>query len=607
LETSGGTGLLCFQLGRYDSLRFPFDGGSIVRLLSLCLLAVSLLIVSIFARPLPAQSPIDPGQLPSRTSFYLLWHGTPAGEARKNNSLYAFWDDPDFAPARASFLATFLNDTTKSQGKPSPTREEMAQYVTLLDNPLVVGYVRGPETPASAKSANTKSAPVWNGGFFIYDRTGKEELLSKAVLRIRSADADIPKLTEVTVAGVSALKMVRKSSTNYWAESGKYAVSAQELPVFEELLTTLNAKPTGKTLSQSSAYQEAKPLLNGGVIEFFLPIPSSRELGSDMTSPASAQIKPFLNALKLDSLHSITGRISLDGTKTHIQAAILGDTAPGGLSDIFADGQATPTTLAYVSPDTVLYSESQINLPGICQTVQRVVAQLGGKSTPGDNFIESAAQTRLGMPLQDALSIVTGEMAWLQTGATLEDDQKVFLIGIHNKPDALKLARSLMGDRITSERNEGNATYLKISLHGGQGAAGVAQWDFYYLALTPNMLFASSKTATLRKYVALDTANTPPQVPQSISAARAQFPQKLGGFSYFDFQKVDWPALKTKWIAEAHKAAKNARTADAEKQSNKFSGWLTQLNPEVFPRHLHTVVGGSWKDSTGFHIDEWLD
>jgi hypothetical protein len=576
-----------------------------VRSQRLYLAAVSLLLVAVCSQPLPAQSPIDPGQLPSRTSFYLLWHGTPAGEARKDNSLCALWDDPEFASARASFLATFLNDT-KSQSKPAATREEMAEYVTLLDNPFVVGYVRGPEATVRVTSATAKSTSTWNGGFFIYDRTGKEALFSKAVLRRRSADADIPKLTAITVAGVSALKVVSKSGTNYWAEFGKYAVSAQELAVFEELLNVLNAKPSGKTLSQSSAYQEAKPLLNGGFVEFFVPIPSARQLGLDITSPASAQVKPFLNALKLDSVHSVAGRISLDGTKTHIQAAILGDTAPGGLFDIFADGQTTPATLAYVSPDTVFYSESQINLPGIYQTVKRVIAQAAGNSTQGNDFLETAAQTRLGMPLLDALTLVTGEMAWLQTGTTFEEDQKVYLVGIHNKPDALKLTRSLMGDRITSEHNEGNATYLKISLHGGQGAAGVAQWDFYYVAFTPNMLFASSKATALRKYVAPNVANTP-QLPPSVSTARAQFPEKLGGFSYLDFQKVDWPALKAKWIAEAHKAAKKAKTTAAEKQSNKFSDWLTQLNPEVFSRHLHTAVGASWKDSTGFHIDEWLD
>jgi hypothetical protein len=40
---------------------------------------------------------------------------------------------------------------------------------------------------------------------------------------------------------------------------------------------------------------------------------------------------------------------------------------------------------------------------------------------------------------------------------------------------------------------------------------------------------------------------------------------------------------------------------------SKTPDWLTNLNPDVFPRHLHFVAGASWKDSKGIHIDEWLE
>jgi len=55
-------------------------------------------------------------------------------------------------------------------------------------------------------------------------------LLAKTILRLRAAGAQIPKLTPLAVAGVSALKIERKSGVNYWAETGKFAVSASELP-----------------------------------------------------------------------------------------------------------------------------------------------------------------------------------------------------------------------------------------------------------------------------------------------------------------------------------------------------------------------------------------
>ena len=556
-----------------------------------------------------AQSFVDPGQLPARTSFYLLWRGTPTGEVRKSNSLYALWDDPQFSSARAALFESFLSDAQSQKNKPAVSGEDLAQYVTLLDNAFLIGYQRGPVQHAGVKTAAAKTAPppAWNGMFFIYDRSGKEELLSKAVMQMRGTEKEIPKLTEVTVAGVSALKVERKTGITYWAEFGKYAVSANELKIFEDILNVANGKPGNSALSQSAAFQEAKPLLNGGVMEFFLSVPSLTELGLDSPNGPAAQVTPFLSALKLESIHSLAGHISLEGAKTRVSGAILGDTTHGGLFDIWADGQANPVSLGYLSADTIYYGESQFNLPGIYNTVKRAFAQAGGNASQAANPLEAMAETRLGMPLPDALGLTTGEIAYLQTSPTLDDSQKIYILGIRNKPDALKLTRTLMGDRITSERNEGDTTFMKISLQGGQGSAGVAQWKFYYLAMTPTLLFGSSKSETLRKYAGHAPANLDGALSKNMLAARAQYPEKLNGFTYFDFQKVDWAGLKAKWVGEAVKSTLGAKTADAAKMDKKVGDWLSQVNPEVFPRHLHTLSGASWKDAKGVHFDQWLD
>ena len=567
------------------------------------LVLVAALLLSTCSRP---QVPVDPGQLPGRTTFYLLWHGTPAGEIRTKNSLYALWDDPEFSSARASFLEVALSEGQKPKEKPTLSREEAAQYVTLLDNPFLVGYLHRPTTPA-ATTSSTNNKTTWNGVFFIYDRTGKEELLSKAVVRLRSAETDIPKLTPLTVAGVSALKVERKSGTTYWAEFSKYAVSAQELSVFEEILNLLNGKPGSDALSQAAVFQEAKPMLSGGIVEFFLNISSIRELALESPDGSSSQLKPYLTALKLDSVHSLAGHISLEGAKTRVQAAVLGDASPGGLFDIWAVGQANPASLAFLPPETVYYNESQFDLLGIYKILKRVFQQAGGTSAQAPNPIETAVETRLGMPLPDALGTVTGEIASLQTSPTFEDSQKIYFVGIRNKADALKLTRTIMGDRITSERNEGDITFLKISLSGGQSSAGVAQWNFYHLAMTPALLLGSSKGETLQKCLAQSPASPDAAPPKALMAVRAQYPEKLNGFAYFDFQKVDWPALKAKWIADAKKAAESAKTADAAKSQLQLVDWLTPINPEVIPRHLHKLAGASWKDAKGVHFDQWLE
>jgi len=573
-------------------------------------LLLLLAVASLSPRPCAAQLPIEPAQLPARTTFYLLWRGTPTGEARKNNALYALWDDPDFAAARASFVETALSNTQNQpnqKDKPKVSREEFAQYVTLLDNSFLLGYIQKPESPSAPKDAGPRNSPAWNGGFFIYDRTGKEELLSKAVLRMRGSETDIPKLTQVTAAGVSALKVERKSGVTYWAENGKYAAGANELPVFEEILNRLNGKSSGGSLAQSEAFQEARPQLSGGVLEFFLGIRDLTGLAGDLPNNSLRPLKPFLSALNIEAIHSVAGRISLDGAKTRMSASILGDTTPGGLFDLWGDGQAHPASFSLVTPDTVYYNESVFDLLGIYRTLKRALSQLGRTTSNAPSPFETAAETRLGMPLPDALACVTGEVASLQTSPALDNTQRIILLGIRNKSDALKLTRSILGERIASERNEGSTTFLKISLGGAQSSAGMAQWNFYYLAMTPNFLLGAGKSETLRAYLGQLAGGSAATLPKNISTVRSQYPEKLNGFSYFDFQKLDWPAVKATWIAESKKSAQAAKSNEAVESNKRFTNWLSQVTPEVFPRHLHTLIGASWRDTKGVHFDEWLD
>jgi hypothetical protein len=553
-----------------------------------------------------AQAPLEPSQLPPRTSFYFIWRGTPSGDIRKSNALLGLWDDPDFAPLRSAFVEALANDTKKKKDKPALTREELAEFAPLLDNPFTLGYLRQPDSPTPPKSsAPSTPKPAWNGLFFVYDRAGKEELLSKIVLRMRGGDTEIPKLSNLTVAGVPALKIEHKSNSTFWAETGKFAVTSGDLSVFEEILTRLSGKSAGSSLAQSDAFQEALPVLSGGVLEFFFHIPDIKTLAAS-SDVSSAQGQALLDALKLDSVHSLAGHLSFEGPKTRMQGAILGDTSAGTLFDIWPEGLANPASLAYLSADTLYYNESQINLLGIYNTLKRAFTQGGSTTAPLINSLESMAQTRLGMPIPDALALPTGEFASLQTSPALDPNKQVYLFGIRNKPESLKLLRTVLSDTITSEKNEGHITYLKISLKGGQGSAGVAGWDFYHLAVTPSLLLGASRSDTLRALLT-PRADGTTSAPPNFLAARSQFPEKLNGFSFFDLQKLDWPALKQRWITESTKAAHDAKSADTAQTSKTFADWLYRCNPDVFPRHLHSMTGASWKDSKGVHFDEWMD
>jgi hypothetical protein len=78
-----------------------------------------------------------------------------------------------------------------------------------------------------------------------------------------------------------------------------------------------------------------------------------------------------------------------------------------------------------------------------------------------------------------------------------------------------------------------------------------------------------------------------------------------------NFQKVDYQALKARWMEQAKNPSaggtKRGANADPGSPAGQVPDWLLNMNPEVFPRHLHFLAGASWKDSKGVHFDEWLE
>jgi hypothetical protein len=450
--------------------------------------------------------------------------------------------------------------------------------------------------------------------FFVYDRTGKELLLAKTILRFRSQEKEPPQISTVTVAGAPALKIDRKGDLTYWTERGKYAVGAANLGVFEEILARLDGQPANSSLAQTPAYEEAQPLLRGGLLEFFLRIPQLKDFAPEAPANSPFKLEPILDALNLGSIHSLCGHVTLEGAKSRVQGAVLGDVAPGTPFDLWSAGQQTPASLTFVSPDVISYSETQFNFSALYDLLKRALsAAFPQQQQGGAEMMEGLAATRLGMPVPDALALLGGEVASIQNHPALDPQKAVYYIAIRNKPGTLKLLRTIFSDQLGPERNEGDTTFLKVSLGGGQTNTGIAQWNFYHLAVMPTFLIASSRSETLRDFLAkAPSANaaTPVSLPPTFQSSRAQFPATIDGLSFINLQKIDYQALKTRWIEDAKKAAKASAkspdTTDPQPPPGEAE-WLLHIDPQVFVRHLHFLAGASWKDSKGIHFDEWLE
>jgi len=577
-------------------------------------LPIAALLFAAGMNPARAQAPLGPAQMSPRTLFYVIWHGVPGAEARKANSLLALWDDAEFAPVRSAMAAGMLNSSAEKSTREKLTPEQVQELAGLLENSFTVGYVSEPKGRAVANAAAPADAklPAWNGMFFVYDRRGKELLLAKAVLRLRAAEKEAPVLSQVSIGGVQVLKSEGKSGTSYWAEHGKYAVGAGERAVMEDILGRLDGKVTkAETLAQSAAYQEAQANLGGGLLEFFLRVPDMKELGSD-SKTGTFQAGPLLQAARIDAVHSIGGRVTFEGARTHVQAAVLGDAAEGTPFDIWSKGQATPASLALVPAEAVFYNSTQFNFSGIYATVKRVARAAFPQAQQGNvDMFEVIAQQKLGMPAAEAIGLLTGEVATLQTSPSMDTAKQVYFFGIRKKPETLKLIRTIAGEQMGPERNEGDVTFLKISAGGKQSTAGSAQWNFIHLAVTPDMIIVANRSETLREVLAT-RAKGPAgggigAVPQ-FQANRAKYPENLNSLSYLDFQKIDWPGMKNRWVEEAKKSpvVKPVSTSNNAGPSTA-ADWLSLVNPQVFARHLHFSSSVSWKDSKGIHWDQWIE
>jgi hypothetical protein len=584
--------------------------------ITLFVAAVIVLTMPRFAR---AQAPLEPSQMSPRTAFYMIWRGVPGPEARKANSLLALWDDPDFAPVRSALAAGMLSSSGEKSSQQKMTSQEIQEFAGLLENSFTIGYVSEPakqaisKTPSSNSAASTEPKPrAWSGMFFVYDRSGKELLLAKAILRIRAAEKEAPVLSQVNIGGVQVLKTEGKGGVSYWTEHGKYAIGTSERAVMEEILGRLDGKVSGAaSLVQSAAYQEAKPNLGGGLLEFFLGVPDLENLTAD-SKAGMFQMRKLLDAAKLDAVHSISGHVTFEGAKTHVQAAILGDAAPGTPFDIWSAGVASPASLAFAPAESVSYTSTQFNFMGIYDIVKRVAHAAFPQSQQGNaDLLDTLAQQRIGMPLPDAFALLTGEFASLQTSPSMDNAKQVYFLGIRKKPEFLKLMRTVFSDQLTSERNEGDVTFLKISLGGKQGSAGVAQWNFFNLAVTPNMILGANRIETLRETLAYHASVSNSTGLASVTrfqAGRAQFPDNLSGFGYFDFQKIDWQAWKDR-LVEEEKKSRATKSVDPSKNTTSPTATerLLQINPQVFSRHLHYSSSVSWKDSKGIHWDQWIE
>ena len=343
--------------------------------------------------------------------------------------------------------------------------------------------------------------------------------------------------------------------------------------------------------------------------EFFFNFASVRDMDSDQ-SFAGFRLRPLVQSLKLEAVHSIAGHVALEGTRTRMQSAILGETSPGSLFDIWDRRQRVPVLVAIHHREySLTYQEWRVNLTGIYGLIKRAMQSTAGAGQPNPmDFMEAGIATRFPVchcpPRSDcsaenlrrcsraSSSIQPGKFPWSQYG---------------KKRATLKLLRAGLAERVAGERSEGDTTFLKVSEGGMASTAGTASWKYYHLAVAPDVIVGSARDESVRETLAAGkgTVTENRLVPPAWQQARTQFPKTINGLGFFDFQKIDWATAKERWIADSRKKPTSGETQQAS--ADAFANALKDLDPRVFPHHLHLAASASWKDAQGVHIDGWIE
>lgn len=559
--------------------------------------ALGLIFIILPFHPLCAQTSPIADRLPPDTIFYAQWRGKAfIADADKQNHLLQLLEDPEFTP-----LLQLAAKNVQQSGAKQPAAAKAPEFgdiVSLLDNTAVFGVVASPVRPEKSAPGGA-SSPV--SVFFVYDATGKKELIQNFLATNRSKET--PSASTYDFGGATVEAQTTGKDTSYTALAADYFLFANRKSVIEDLITRFRSGTATTSIAQLADYQSIqKNFDSSAAIEYFFHMPDLNALiPPDQKDQSTARI---MRGLHLDKIHAAAGSISFSGTATRFQGNILGDTSPGSLFDVAGPSSATFLTQALVgkNPDFSISRMSLVPLYKLIRTA--IVGNMPPQQAANITAMEAMAQGFLGMPIADALGLFTGEIASSTSYADDGTELQMFAATIQRPADLLRVVRAVGATMIVADDSSGDTTFLDFAYPYKDPLTGKQQKKFYYVAVTPQMLLAAPRKVMLRDAIGRLKSATP--VTGGIFAnpeyldLRAHLPDKLSGLSGSDLAHIPWDKMFANFKSQLEAGMKS------QGQATTNLDWLNLIKPEVASRHLHMSVGGWWKDSNGIHFDSYV-
>ena len=562
-----------------------------------------LILLTAAACPLFAQTPSLSDRLPASTVFFAYWHGMGAvTSAEKTNHVVQLFEDPQFAHARDALLKNMRENVGKNG--PATSDKEQAEVLSLLDNPAVVGVVLNPK---SDKKPATDAAPSPVTGFFVvYDAHGKTAIVEKLRAANKAKGKEVPTVMSYDFQGTKIEARATGTDVSYTALTPKYYFLADQKSVIEDLLVRFGGegKPAD-SVTQISEYESIRPFVGAdSALEFFARFPNLTKIltSAQLEKPATK----FAVNLRLDRISVFGGSVSFAGEATRFHGAMLGNAATGGVFDFAGTSGASFVTEPAVNAGPI-FSISRFDFVAIYQMLRAAAEpMLTEQQAAAVQMYEKMAQGFLGMPITDALQLFTGEVASETSFADDGSSLRTYAISIQKPQDVLRILRAAGGSFIVGEDTAGTTTYLDLVYPNTDPKTGVKKREFYYVAVTPTMLFAAPRKALIRQAMErlnnkLDAAPaTGILATGDLAHERSLLPEKLSGLTAADIAQIPWDKVM------AHIADEMAKAAKESSNPPPSTDWLQAVKPEVLTRHIHTAISGWWKDSHGIYFDSYL-
>jgi hypothetical protein len=575
------------------------------------ILASALMVASLAASAARAQSFDIATRLPARTVAFVEWRGTSAisGDTQQNHVLQMM-ADPAMAPL---WLGLASNFQKSQQDSKAPAPASLPELASLLQNPAVFGIIELPHTAEATPGGKPAQRAT---AFVVYDATGKAALIEKLQAATAAAGANPPTISHYDFHGVSVEVRSRKTAESYSALAGTYFLGADDKQTIEELIARFgSAAAPADSVTQRPEYAEVRKFIGtDAAIDYFARVPDLKEwIAADAKDKNVASAMKFINGLHLEKLHAMGGSVTFAGEAMRIRGAILGDTQPVGPLDFAgASGASFKTlTIAGGAPE---FTVSRVNFGALFRLMMDATnAVLPPQQAATIESAQGMAQGFLGMPIQDALELFTGEVA---SASSFSDDgaqQRTFALTVQKPDSVLHILRAVLGPMTLAEDSLGDTTTLDIAVPYRDPLTGFTRRKLYYVAVTPQFLLIAPRKAMLRETMEALKSPAIAGAPagQGIFAdpeyakMRAQLPENLSGLGAENLAQIPWEAVWSHFEQEAGESSKQSSHASKTAYSPDYS-WMKLVNPDVIPRHLHMAVSGWWKDASGVYFDAYV-